>query len=261
MQALVTALPRTFRTWFSRTLRRAGYQLVNVRKLYEFDGLHTIHTLRFKEDPRFRAAYQRAMQAAEGADQHTEWRVHIGLWAASLAARVPGDFIECGVNSGVLSTAILSYLDWPRLEKTFYLVDTFEGPDLSQLSEAEIESGHVILLKEAIARGGYVTDLERVRRNYGEWPRIEIVQGRVPEILPAVGAQVVAFLHLDMNCAYPEAAALRHFWPSITPGGIVLCDDYAHYRCEAQGRAIDEIVAEVGARIVALPTGQGMIIK
>jgi|SRR5579872_2284554 len=261
MQALVTALPRSFRTWFSRTLRRAGYQLINLQKFHAFDGLHTVHAPRFKEDPRFRAAYDRAMQATHGVDQRTEWRVHIGLWAASVAARAAGDFVECGVNSGVLSTAILSYLDWPRLEKTFYLVDTFGGPDLSQLSEAEIASGHAIILQDAIERGAYVTDLERVRGNYAEWPRIEIVQGRVPEILPAVGTQSVAFLHLDMNCAYPEAAALRHFWPSISPGGVVLCDDYSYSGFEAQGRAIDEVVAEVGARIVTLPTGQGMIVK
>ena len=53
-----------------RTLRRAGYQLVNVQKMYEFDGLHTVHDARFREDQRFQSTYQRALQASHGVDPH-----------------------------------------------------------------------------------------------------------------------------------------------------------------------------------------------
>ena len=64
-----------------------------------------------------------------------------------------------------------------------------------------------------------------------------------------------------MNCAFPEAAALRYFWPSIVEGGIVLCDDYAYFGCDAQGAALDDAAKELGIEILALPTGQGLIIK
>lgn len=77
-------------------------------------------------------------------------------------------------------------------------------------------------------RGAYETDVERVRANFAEWPNAVVVPGSVPEILPAVNVARVAFLHLDMNCALPERAALEHFWPKLSPGGFVLLDDYAY---------------------------------
>jgi hypothetical protein len=51
-----------------------------------------------------------------------------------------------------------------------------------------------------------------VRRNFAEWPNAVIVQGVVPDILPTISTNQVAFLHIDMNCAYPERAALEYFW-------------------------------------------------
>ena len=67
--------------------------------------------------------------------------------------------------------------------------------------------------------------------------------------------------HLDMNCALPECEALKFFWDRISPGGIVLFDDYAYFGYEAQGSALDSVARSLGASILALPTGQGMILK
>lgn len=254
------ALPDALKHWFTRALRSVGYQLVNLRRLYDFDGLHTTHKPRFQDDPRFQAAWQRGREASYG-DSRGDWRVHIGLWAASVASRVPGDFVECGVNAGFLSSAILNYLDWASLGKTFYLVDTFQGPVLEQYSAEEVERGHQQRARQAMVAEQYLTDLERVRRNYREWERIEIVQGSVPQVLPSVHVQTVAFLHLDMNCAFPETEALRYFWARISPGGIVLLDDYNYFDYDAQGNALDAVARDLGAGILSLPTGQGMIVK
>jgi len=260
-QAFVSVLPDALKRCFKRTLMRTGYQLMNIRKIYDFDGLLTVHNASFREDPRFQAAYKRGLQATWGVNPRTEWRIHVGLWAASMASRAPGDFVECGVNAGFLSSAILNYLDWNNLDRKFYLVDTFEGPVLTQFSKEEIDSGRLAVAQQALSEEAYVTDLERVRRNYSEWHRIEIVKGSVPEVLPAVDTRGIAFLHLDMNCANPEAAALRHFWPHVASGGIVLFDDYAYFGYEAQGIALGEIAAALGAEILVLPTGQGLIVK
>ena len=64
-----------------------------------------------------------------------------------------------------------------------------------------------------------------------------------------------------MNCAPPELAALRHFWPRLVPGGVVLMDDYAYMGFDEQGAAFDAWARETGIPILALPTGQGLIIK
>jgi len=203
------------KTWIRRRLESAGYVVFNTRSpdYYAHDSLFTTNNDHFLEDPAFQAAYARGVKASGGVDPRIEWRLHTALWAALAAARVPGDFVECGVNAGFVSSAIMHRLDWPRVAKTFYLIDTFAGPLLAQYSAAEADDGRVHAAEDAIARGAYMTDLERVRANFSEWPRVEIVQGAVPDVLPSLAIASVAFLHIDMNCAWPERAALEHFWP------------------------------------------------
>jgi hypothetical protein len=245
----------------ARLANQFGYYLLDARAWNGTDGLYSLHSARFLADPRFQTAYRRGVQASAGHDPRIEWRAHIALWAATIASRLPGDFVECGVNAGFLSSAILTWLDWSALGKTFYLVDTFAGPPLEQYSPDEIARGRLDVALRAIETGGFVTDIDRVRTNYREWPRVEIVQGAIPAILPAVTATRIAFLHIDMNSAAPEVAALRHFWPRLSPGAVVLLDDYAFCGYGAQGDAMDALAAELGATIGVLPTGQGLMVR
>jgi len=242
-------------------LDRAGYVVFRKRDnaSYARDGLFTLHRHPFLSDPAFQRAYARGVRAGAGHDLGMEWRVHVALWAARLALSAPGDFVECGVNAGFVSSAIMESLDWGSLDRTYFLIDTFAGPVVEQFSEDE--AAKLVEIRKAVARGGYVTDMTRVIENFAEWPRVEFVQGEVPRVLPDSGVRSVAFLHIDMNCALPEREALRHFWPLLSDGGVVLLDDYTYFGHEAQTVAIDEVAAECGASVLALPTGQGLIVK
>ena len=209
-----------------RLLQSFGYTVLNARKYHSCDGLFTLHSPRFLQDPLFKGSYDRGIQASHGVDPRFEWRVHTALWAAKRALQAQGDFVECGVNAGFLSFAILRHLNWETLDKTFHLIDTFAGPILSQYSEAE--RGRIGIAQEFIAAGAYVTDMDRVRANYAEWPRVNIIQGVVPDILASSAIENVAFLHIDLNCAAPECAALQFFWERLSRHGLVLLDDYAY---------------------------------
>jgi len=90
---------------------------------------------------------------------------------------------------------------------------------------------------------------------------VRIVPGPVPDTLAKVTAERVAYLSIDMNMALPEIAAATHFWPRISPGGIVLLDDYNWMGHIHQKRAFDAFAAERGLRVMGLPTGQGIIVK
>lgn len=246
----------------AKLLRQAGYAVLNTRSQgYARDGLFTMHHAPFLSDQAFRRAYTRGIQASSGVDPNMEWRVHVALWAASMAARARGDFVECGVNAGFVSSAIMQALDWRSAGRRFWLIDTFSGPVLSQYSPSEIESGRVATAKAALDAGAYVTDLERVRANFAEWPDAVIVQGAVPGVLDTVDFGPVAFLHLDMNCAMPESCALEFFWPRLSPGGVVLFDDYTYFGHNAQTEAIDQTAGRLGIEVLALPTGQGLAIR
>jgi len=238
-----------------------GYVSFNSKKYYAEDGLFSLHSDEFRRDPKFIEAYQRGVEAGHGVDPGIGWRVHVALWAARVACRVPGDFVECGVNAGMISSAIMHHLDWARVPKKYFLVDTFAGPVLDQFSPEEHQSGWVALVEQRVASGGYVTDMDRVRETFAEWPNAIPVQGVVPEILSSVPASEIAFLHLDLNCAAPELAAIEYCWSRIPTGGVVLMDDYAHHGNAAQKHAIDEWSRRAGVPVLALPTGQGLIIR
>jgi hypothetical protein len=66
---------------------------------------------------------------------------------------------------------------------------------------------------------------------------------------------------LDMNCTLPERAALEYFWDRLSPGAIVLFDDYAYFGNDSLADAIDSAALSLGTAVLSLPTGQGLIIK
>ena len=68
-------------------------------------------------------------------------------------------------------------------------------------------------------------------------------------------------LHVDLNNAAPESAAVRHFWPRMAAGGILVYDDYGWPLYHESRRAADELGREFGFSILSSPTGQRIAIK
>ena len=227
---------------------------------YDQDGLRSIHNHDFMRDARFQAAYQRGVHAA-GMDYSWHWRVHIGLWAAATCSKLSGDFVECGVNRGFLSSAIMQFLDWDRLGKRFFLLDTFRGIDAKYVSKEELDDGALDKGQAALRSGFYVVGADSVRANFSEWRNVQIIEGSIPDTLPQVDSSRVAFMHIDMNCSPPEVAALSFFWNRLVHGAIVLLDDYAFHGYEHQKRGMDRFAKDRGVVIASLPTGQGLLIK
>jgi hypothetical protein len=244
-----------------KAVGHAGYMIINPTRHYDEDGLFTIHNEHFRHDPAFKAAYQRGLEANNDVDPHFQWRLHVALWAASSALATPGDFVECGVNAGFMSSAIMGGLNFGNVAKRFYLLDTFTGPVLSQFSAEEIQRGRRKMAEDGIEAGAYETSVDRARANFDQWPNAVVVPGTVPDILPSLNIGSVAFLHIDMNCAYPERAALEYFWNRLSPGAFVLLDDYAYHGYETQAEAIDAVARSRGFSVLSLPTGQGLIVK
>jgi hypothetical protein len=227
---------------------------------YKEDGLQTIHDNSFLDDPAFRRAYNRGVQAACH-DYQWHWRVHMALWVAASASKLEGDFVECGVNKGFMSSAVMAYLDWDGLGKTFFLVDTFSGLSLTDVSEQEIKDGALKRNAWWLKNGFYITGVESVRENFSEWRQAIIVEGAVPGVLDQISAESVAFLHLDMNSALPERAALEYLWPRLVSGAFVLMDDYGFRGHQEQKNSMDEFAHDHLVKIASLPTGQGLLIK
>lgn len=215
------------------------------------DGLATFQNSDFVLDPRFQRAYALGKQTGSWNTHELRWRVHVLLWAASRSARLPGAFVECGVHRGGFARAIISYTDFGRLNKSYYLFDTFCGFDPNLLSVAERQT-----IAPAYRYGECFTD---VQREFEGMPFVKLIRGTVPQSLIDVGQ--VAFLSIDMNCVAPEIAAAKFFWPHLNPGAFIVLDDYGFSLHRAQKVAFDELAKSWGTEILCLPTGQGLIIK
>jgi hypothetical protein len=206
-------------------------------------------------DPNFIAAYQRGIQACNE-DYKFHWRVHVALWVASQARNIEGDFVECGVNRGFLSSAIMNYLNWNSLNKKFFLFDTFCGIDPRYLNEAEKEQG-----RHEFSKNMYTECFEAAKVNFSEFKNVHLIRGTIPDTLLLPDISRVCFLSIDMNCAIPEIAAATYFWDKMVKGGWVLLDDYAYCGYNEQKKAFDNFARSKGIEILSLPTGQGLYRK
>jgi O-methyltransferase len=231
---------------------------------YDADFLRTWNkSVDFLTDPRFMSAYRRGMDSghaigrAPGSrdDIHIEWRIHTCCWAAAHAVRLPGDFVECGTNTGIMSLAVCDYVDFNSTGKRFFLFDTFAGIPVEQISERERALGR------AAENAMYPECWEIAQKNFAPFPNARLIRGRVPETLSSVEIGQVCYLCIDMNIAEPEIAAMQHFWPRLVPGAPVIFDDYGWLAYRAQKEALDEFARSHGVEILLLPTGQGLLIK
>ena len=216
------------------------------------------------KDPEFVRAYAKGMDSGhkmgrpKGSqkDIHIEWRVHMILWAAQHAMHLEGDFVECGVNTGILSLAVCDYLNFEKLaDRKFWLFDTFRGIPEDQMAASE--RVHAIGANET----SYEECYELAVRNFAPYPNAMLVRGKVPESFANVDIQRVAYLSIDMNIAKPEVDAMEFFWDKLVKGAPVVFDDYGWAHAGEQYEALNAFARSRGVKIATLPTGQGLLIK
>lgn len=182
------------------------------------NGLATWHKiLPFLDDARFRTLAH--VHAGLLPIPNWQWNLQTVLWAAQQALAVEGDFVELGVFRGHTSLFVAEYLDFAAQSRTWRLYDTFDGIPDDQLDPGWAERN------ERAYRGGTFS-FDEVRERFAHIPNIRVIQGRVPEVLHEDGPERIAFLHVDLNNATAEIAALDLLFDRISPSGVVVFDDY-----------------------------------
>jgi hypothetical protein len=180
----------------------------------------------------------------------------VACWAAHQAKQLTGDYVECGVNTGIYSTAVMRYIDFASMpDRRFYLLDTYRGIPVEQMSEQERELG-----MEA-ANSYYEECYERVRGHFACYPNAKVIRGMVPETLEQIDSDRICYVSIDMNCVKPEMAAGEYLWPRMVSGAIVVLDDYGWKTHIQQKHAWDAFAGARGLKVLGLPTGQGLLIK
>jgi O-methyltransferase len=246
------------------TLAEMRLEKVESTTCYNHDGMKLYEkNASFLDDQEFINAYKKGMNSGHHigrprgsqTDIHIEWRVHIACWAAKHAVRLPGDFVECGVNTGITSLAVCEFTNFNSTGKSFLLFDTFNGIPEDQMSGAE----KPIRLKENADM--YSECFALALRNFAPYPKAKLIRGKVPDTLTEVPIDRVSYLHIDMNIAAPEVAAMEFFWDKLVTGAVVLLDDYGWQNYNEQYKAMNKFAAKHNVGIATLPTGQGLLIK
>jgi len=216
------------------------------------DGLIAIHKdTSFLAEPRFRTAYAAGRATGSWGELEPRWRAYVVCWAAERALKLEGDFVECGVNRGGNALTAMHYLSFESVPKRFYLLDTFCGFPEAQRADAA-----------SCNHDRYADCYAEVVHTFRPYPNAVIVRGAIPGTLNQVQSEKVAFLSIDMNCAEPEIAAAEYFWDRLVSGAAIVLDDYACGKWYVrQKEAFDAFAKARGVRVLALPTGQGLIFK
>ena len=165
-----------------------------------------------------------------------------------LVCAVQGDTAEVGAYGGAMSWLICKANAGVRMHHIF---DSFEG--LSQPSL--VDGSH--WSKGALACGEDV-----VHENLSEFSgHFNTYMGWVPARFADVGNLRFSFVHIDVDLYQPTKESIEFFYSRMSPGGVLVCDDYRFSSCPGATKACDDFLADKPEKMIGLSAGGGFFIK
>jgi hypothetical protein len=172
-------------------------------------------------------------------------------------ASIAGDLAECGIWRGgscmMMAQTLLASGDRDR---RILMYDTYEGhpqPDPERDIDLWGNSGYEEWRRqtsEGQVKGWGFASLQEVRENMQTtgYPddKLEYIKGMVEETVPVHIPDRLALLRLDTDWYESTQVALVYLYPKLVTGGVLIIDDYGHYR--GQRQAVDEYFAAAGNR-------------
>ena len=169
------------------------------------------------------------------------------------ASAIEGAMVECGVwKGGSMAAVARTLLLSPDPMRDLYLFDTFEGMSTPTERDADYSGRQASeILRDDPSSRGDDAPLELVRKVLDEtgYPqeRVHFVKGKVEETIPTEAPPTIALLRLDTDWYESTKHELVHLFPRLSEGGVIIIDDYGHWRGSRQ--ACDEYFAETGTPI------------
>lgn len=158
----------------------------------------------------------------------------LGAIAAVLdtVADVPGQLAECGVYRG----GILRVLAERFPDRRVIGFDTFAGLPLSAWTQGEIHNAGEFGDTSLSAALATVQGLRNV----------QLVPGIFPESAGELDDELrFAFVHLDFDYYASTKAAIEWFLPRLSPGGLIVFDDYRWPHCPG----VEQAIVEAGLQV------------
>lgn len=196
------------------------------------------------EDTDFLAWYR----SFEGGNAHSHDRKYNLRSLLRLVREVPGDTAECGAYQGASSYLICESI--AGTEKRHFVFDSFAG-----LSEPSAADG------DYWKHGDLSTSEREIRQRLQMFPFVDYMTGWIPTRFAEVADRRFSFVHVDVDLYEPTRDTLEFFYPRLSPGGMLVCDDYGARWCPGAKRALDEFAAAARIEFACLSSGQALLIK
>ena len=261
-------VPRVrWREVFNKGLRSStGYQIVKARPT----AAPAKPPAKPKRDP-FRRYHDEEARAVMTAVKPWTMTSYDRLFALVVAVRymvasdIPGDVVECGVwRGGSMQAVARTLIEMDAAGRELHLFDTFEGMPPPGEEDRRLKGRPAGELLQSGPRPDLVravADLDDVRAGMEQtgYPaeRIHYHPGRVEQTIPAQAPERIALLRLDTDWYESTKHELEHLYERVTPGGVVIIDDYDYW--EGARKAVDEFIANTGARLLLVPIDTGRI--
>ena len=176
-------------------------------------------------------------------------------YLARSVQHIPGDIAECGVWRGYSSFAIASALK--NTPKHLHGFDSFEGLSHPAIEDRVNEDHmykwkrHDLAVEQAVAE----KNLQSIKE------MVSLYKGWIPERFSEVAEKTFCFVHIDVDLYQPTKESVEFFYERLSPGGVLICDDYGASICPGAKQAMDEFAEKIGRVVWHLPTGQGVLFK
>jgi hypothetical protein len=170
------------------------------------------------------------------------------------AAGLDGAIVECGVwRGGSMMAAALSLLGMGVRDFDLYLFDAFDKMPMPTHRDIDAWGRPAARLFEGPNDANDIPELaigpmEGVQANllstgYPE-SHVKFVKGFVEDTIPGQAPERIALLRLDTDWYESTAHEMRHLFPRLVDGGVLIIDDYGLFRGARD--AVDEYLAETG---------------
>lgn len=199
-------------------------------------------------------AFRQASEVWKGIAGLPDDRRFFLLSTAAGVRHIDGDTADIGVRFGTSSFFILRGID--DAAKQHHLFDSFEG--LSAPTAQDNAEGK----RGAWKQGDLLAEEEVTKHNLRMYAdRCRYFKGWVPARFPEVKDRKFAFVHIDVDLYQPTRDTLEFFYERVSPGGVIVCDDYGSALCPGARQAMDEFMANKPESLFHVPTGQSLVVK
>ena len=182
-------------------------------------------------------------------------RLYVFWQVVHNVANIPGDVAEIGSYRGGSAYFIAkAFTQIVGQEVAFHVFDTFEGHPEGAITEGD--SYHVA------GRFGHGTDYEKVREFLSPFTQLSIHKGDIAESLPPLANTAYRLVHIDTDLYQPTLVCLDYFGPRLSPGGVIVVDDYSAPKCDGVPKATLEWLERTdGFQVWDMRTEQLMLVK